>query len=257
MLNWVKKTLEQLFRQIGPPLLVLILAGGGLEAIVRGAQISFTVLPPPSVMVGTLFKYFISDLLGHYLVTLKVIMIGFAVGVPLGIFFAALISEFRILEITFSPYVIIFVTTPLIVLVPLFRMWLGFGSNVRAIVVVLQTIPIVTLNAIAGFTEVERDKLNLMRSLGASRFQAFIKVIFPNALSSVFTGIKLGAIFSTIATVSTGFASAGSGLGSRIVLYSGYVETPLVFACILLIAFTGISLYYTIDFIQNIIVTWS
>ena len=238
---------------IGPPLLVLLLIGGGLEFIVRVFSISHNVLPPTSVILVALGQNF-SSLLPHLLLTLRVLFISFLIGVPVGIILGALLSEFHILEVAFSPYVIVLLTTPLTTVVPLFMMWIGFGAEMRIIIVTMQTIPIVMLNSIAGFQKVEREKLELASSLGGNRIQTFFKIIFPNALPQVFTGAKLGAIFSTIATVSTGVAGAQAGLGNRIVMYAGFVDTDIVYACIILIALIGVTLFYIIENFQNLLV---
>jgi len=238
------------------PIVVFVFLFGGLELAVRGLNISRKILPAPTTMVYALGQYFASDLWFHFLITMKVIAMGFFVGVPLGIIIAAVMSEFRILERTFSPYVILVVTTPLITLVPLFMLWLGFGSNVRALVVIIQTIPIVVLDSLTGFNAVPRERLELMDSLGSNRIQKFFRVTFPNALPQVFDAMKLGAIFATIAAVSTGFAGAKTGLGSRIVLYAGYIETALVYACILLVAGIGVTLYLLLVLIEGLVIDW-
>jgi len=238
------------------PIAVFIILCLGGEIVIRAFNISPHVLPAPSVIFLALWNNFGSVLYPHFLVTLYVILLGFIISVPLGILFAAVLSQFNILNKAFSPYIILLVTTPAITLVPLFMMWLGFGTNVRVIVVVLQAIPIVTLNSITGFNTIEKTKLDLAASMGSNKLQTFIKIIFPNALSNVFTGIKLGAIFATIAAISAEFCGSNSGLGNRVQYYAKYIDTDIVFACILLIAIIGITLYLTITAIQNKVIIW-
>jgi NitT/TauT family transport system permease protein len=183
-------------------------------------------------------------------------MAGFLIGVPLGIGFAAVLSQYQIIEKAFKPYVIFLVTTPMLTLVPLFMMWLGFGSRARILVVILQTIPIVTLNSITGFSSVEKFKLDLARSLGATKRQTFFKIVFPNAMPQVFTGIKLGGIFATIAALGAQFAGAKNGFGNRIIYFSRLIETEISFACIVLVALIGITLFTVISRIERSVVNW-
>ncbi len=238
------------------PLIVLVVLLIGLELIIKAFNISRQVLPAPSAILSVCAKEFKVNIWSHLIVTLKVIITGFIVGVPIGIFCAALLSQFKILEKAFSPYVIMLVTTPFIILVPIFMLWLGFGLNVRILAVILQTIPIVMLNSLSGFNNVEKVKLDLMNSLGATKVQTFIKVIFPNALPQVFTGIKLGGIFSTIAAVSAEFAGAQTGLGNRIMYFSSFIETELAFGCILIIALIGITLFNLTSMVERKIIIW-
>jgi ABC-type nitrate/sulfonate/bicarbonate transport system permease component len=238
------------------PVITFIIIFGGLELIVRGFNISRQILPAPSAIVVALVNNFFSDLGEHFLLTIFEILTGFVVGVPLGIAFAALLSQNKLLLKAFSPYVIFLVTTPMLTLVPLFMMWLGFGGKARILVVILQTIPIVTLNSITGFNSVEKFKLNLARSLGATKNQTFFKVIFPNAMPQVFTGIKLGAIFATIAALGAQFAGARNGLGNRIIYYSRLIQTETAFASIVLVAIIGISMYMIISRVERHVVKW-
>lgn len=244
------------FENIVVPIITFIIIFGGLEIIVRGFNISRQILPAPTSILEALVRYFVSDLGKHFVLTLFEILSGFVIGVPLGIAFAGLLSQNKILLRAFSPYVIFLVTTPMLTLVPLFMMWLGFGSKARILVVILQTIPIVTLNSINGFNSIEKFKLDLARSLGATKNQIFLKIIFPNALPQVFTGIKLGAIFSTVAALGAQFAGAKNGLGNRIIYYSRLIQTETAFASIVLVAIIGISMYTIISKIERNVVIW-
>lgn len=238
------------------PILTFIIIFGGLELIVHVFKISRQILPAPTAIVKALIENFTSDIGKHFLATIYVILAGFLVGVPLGIAFAAMLSQFKLIQTAFSPYVIFLVTTPMLTLVPLFMMWLGFGSEVRIMVVLLQTIPIVTLNSITGFNSVPKFKLDLARSVGATRLQTFFKIIFPNALPQVFTGIKLGGIFATIAAIGAEFSGAKMGLGNRIIYFSRLVETEIAFACIVCVAIIGIVLFNVVARLERSVIKW-
>jgi len=238
------------------PLILLVILYAGLELIIRVANISRFVLPTPSAVVAHTVSSFIDDVLPHFLFTLKVVVVGFIVAIPLGILIAAVFSQFNILVKAISPYIILLVVTPMITLIPLMMLWLGFDPNLRIIVVVVQATPIITLNTLSGFTNVETSKMELAKSIGASRFQTFTKIIFPNSMPQVFTGIKLGCIFSTIGAISADFVAGTVGLGFRIVQYTKYVMTEMVYGCILIVAIIGIALYLCVNFIERRVIVW-
>jgi len=144
----------------------------------------------------------------------------------------------------------------MITIVPLFMLWLGFDPNIRILVVILQAAPIIMLNTLSGFTSVETEKLELMRSMGASRRQTFFKLILPNAMPQVFTGIKLGCIFSTIGAISADFVGGSVGLGFRILQYSGLVMTEMTYGTILIVALIGIILYQLVSFAESKFIVW-
>jgi ABC-type nitrate/sulfonate/bicarbonate transport system permease component len=226
------------------------------EFIVAVSHISRTILPAPHAIFLIMKQNFIRDILPQILFTLRVILTGYVVAIPVGIIIAAICSQFRILIKAASPVIILLVVTPMITMVPLFMLWMGFDYKVRIIVVILQATPIIALNTLSGFQTVENAKLELMRAMGASRMQTFIKLIFPNAMPQVFTGLKLGCIFSTIAAMSADLAAGKQGLGYRIQQYSSLIMTEMAFGTILIVALIGITLFQIVLSIEKRVILW-
>jgi len=227
-----------------------------LELIVYVFNISTWIFPSPTEVFSAFINNLFNLILPHLIITLQEILIGFIIGVPIGIIIAAFISAFKILDKALTPYVILLVTTPLLSLVPLLMVWLGFGMKVKIIAVIIQTFPIVMMNSVTGFNNVDELKLELMTSLGANRLQRFFKVVFPASLPHVFTGIKLGGIFATTTAIATEFIGGNAGIGYLITTSTSYIRTSLAFASILSAAIIGIALYGTISFVEKKIVTW-
>lgn len=238
------------------PLILLILIIGGLELFVKCSGISRTILPAPSAIFAELFKNFGRDIWPQLLFTLKVILTGYVIAIPVGMLIAAVCSQFGIVIKAISPLIILLVVTPMITMVPLFMLWMGFNPSLRIIVVVLQATPIITLNTLTGFSTVETSKLELMRSMGANRIQTFFKLIFPNALPQVFTGLKLGCIFSTIVAMSADLAAGKMGLGYRIQQYSSLIMTEMAYGTIIIVALVGIILFQIVASIEKRIIVW-
>ena len=238
------------------PLLVLAVIVTVCELIATYTDISPYILPKPSdILIGTIAK-FGSDIASHFFFTLRTILIGFAAATIGGMLLAAIFSQFGIVTKAVSPVIIWLVITPMITLVPLLVLWLGYDPNLRVWVVIVQAMPIITLNTLNGFTTVEREKLELAKSVGASRFQRFTKIIFMNAMPQVFTGIKLGCIFATIAALSADFVSGNCGMGFRITQYTKYNLTYLAYGCILLIALIGLTTYSIVSAVERRVVLW-
>ena len=225
------------------------------EAIVKINDIPRWLLPSPSSIVVVMFTKF--DLFApHLLITFQTVLIGFAIAVPVGVLIAALITNFRLVNDSLSPYVILLVTTPLITLVPLLMLWMGYGIEVRIVTVVIQSFAIVNLNACTGFMNVPIIRLELMQSLGANRIQTFFRVILPTAAVDVFTGIRLAAIFATTACITSEYVGGNMGLGSQIIKHSQFLKTTESFACIFFVAVVGITMYVLITFIEKKVVSW-
>lgn len=237
------------------PLVVLAIIYVGLEIGLRVFNVPAYVMPTPTnILIGTIKSFDI--ILPDLLFTIKIICIGFCIAIPAGIVLAALFSQFDIIVKAMQPVVIWLVITPMITLIPLMTLWLGTDPNLRVIVVIIQATPIICLNTLNGFIHVEQEKLEFAKSIGASKFETFIHITFMNALPQVFTGIKLGCIFSTIGAVSADFVSRGMGLGDRIIKFLKYSNFEQSYGCIVLIAIIGISLYTIVSAIEKRIVLW-
>lgn len=250
----IKKKKE--FGILVAPTILLIILLGLWEFGVAVSGISRTVLPAPHAIFSEMSKNFSRDIWPQMLFTLRVILTGYVVAIPLGILIAAICSQFKLLTQALTPLIFLLVVTPMITVVPLLMLWMGFDNKVRIIVVILQATPIILLNTLTGFRTVENSKIELMKSMGATRWQTFIKVIFPNALPQVFTGLKIGCIFSTIAAMSADIAGGKIGLGYRIKEYSGLIMTEMAFGTIIVVALIGIILFEFVAMIERKVIVW-
>ena len=254
-----KKKIDPIY--IIAPIILFCVVITAWEIAVAAYGIPRTILPAPHAILAEMSKNFVRDIWPHFLFTLGVILKGYFIAIPLGIVIAGICSQFRLLIKATTPLIILLVVTPMITMVPLFMGGMGFDDgtriiNVRVIVVILQATPIITLNTMTGFTTTETAKLELMRSMGASRWQTFWKVIFPNALPQVFTGLKIGCIFSTIAAMSADLAAGKIGLGYRIQQYSGLIMTEMAYGTIIIVALIGIVLFQIVVMIERRVIVW-
>jgi ABC-type nitrate/sulfonate/bicarbonate transport system permease component len=127
---------------------------------------------------------------------------------------------------------------------------------VKILAVALQSFTIVMLNCSTGFNNIDPLKLELMKSLGATRMQRLKHVILPSSLPNIFNGMRMSAISASTAALATEFYSSTSGLGARIMHASSYLQTELMFACIVMVAVTGITLYLLPSAIEKLVIRW-
>lgn len=250
------KTQRKNFLNYIGPAIVFVLVYLLLELVISIFRIPKWVLPTPTSIFLTFFAKLGNVIIPNFLITLQEIILGFILGVPIGIILAAFMTQYKIIDKALSPYVILLVTTPLLTLTPLLMIWLGFGMNVKIIAVMIQTFPIVMMNSATGFNNVDDLKLELLTAMGASRSQKFFRVIFPDALPDVFTGIKLGSIFATTTAITTEFVGGNKGLGNLITTATSFIKTNEAFAYIISAAIIGISLYSLISYVEKRIIRW-
>ncbi len=226
-------------------ILLLIAAAviGGLELIVRVFNVPAYTFPAPSEIGESLWRNFRPLYLHHLLVTLKVLIIGYAIGATLGILLAAVITQFPFAEKVVTPYILLLVTTPMIALVPLLVQKMGFGIQPRVIAVALASGPMVMINAATGFRRTDLAKLALARSYGATTLQIFTKVRFPLALPMIIVGLMVGAIFGLLTAVGAEIVGSGEGLGNRLMYYSSRIQMANFWSIIVILATLGILIY--------------
>lgn len=242
-------------KNLAAPIVVLVILVGLLEFIARAFHVNEHILPPPSAWLLDTAMVF-EDIAPHLLFTIKIIVLGFLISVPLGMLIAAVLSQSKLLTAAFSPLILCLVITPMITLIPIMLLWLGTNPDLRLLVIIVQATPIITFNTLNGFCNVEAEKLQLGVSVGATKLQTFLKVTFMNAMPQVFTGIKLGCIFSTIGAISADFVGGIKGMGTRIQFYTGMNATAVSYGCILMVALVGLILYYIVEAVEHRVIIW-
>lgn len=230
-------------REVAAILAVAIVVIGSGELLLRLMQVPQFILPTPSAIAAVFPSPEIATIGEHYAYTLIELISGYAIGASIGLVLAAVITQFPFVEKVITPYILLLVTTPMLALVPLLILNFGFGFAPRIIAVALASGPMVMINAATGFRRVDRMKIALARSCGASTLQIFTKIRIPMAMPMVIVGLMIGAIFGMITAVGAEMSGGGFGLGSRLTTYSSTLRMPEFFACILILAFTGITIY--------------
>jgi NitT/TauT family transport system permease protein len=241
--------------EIGAIALVAVIIVGGTEALIRVLEVPHYIMPPPSQIIAALFTDF-PLLAPHIGVTLAELLIGFSIGASIGFVLAAVITQFPFAEKIIAPYILLLVTTPMIALVPLLILRLGFGLEPRIIAVALASGPMVMINSATGFRRVDLAKIALARSFGASTLQIFLKIRIPMAMPMVIVGLMIGSIFGLLTAVGAEMVGGSSGLGNRLAYYSSLIQMPQFFACILVLATMGISIYVLFFWIGKRWASW-
>jgi NitT/TauT family transport system permease protein len=222
--------------------LIAIIIIGGAEFLLYSFKVPQYVLPRPTQIATALVTEF-PNYWWHLVITLKELLIGFAIGGAIGFILAAVITQFPFVEKVVTPYILLLVTTPMLALVPLLILRFGFGSEPRIIAVALASGPMVMINSATGFRRVDLAKIALARSFGANTLQIFTKIRIPMAMPMIIVGLMVGSIFGLLTTIGAEMVGGAEGLGNRLTYYSSLIRMPQFFAIILILAIIGISIY--------------
>lgn len=225
------------------------------ELGVRLSGIPVWQLPSPSLIVQELVASR-SLLWIHTVVTLQEVILGFIAALFAGIFLAIAISYSKILERSIYPIIIASQTIPIIAIAPLLLIWIGYGILPKIIVVALISFFPITVNTVDGLRSADRDLVNMMRVLGASKLQIFTKLQVPDSLPYLFSGIKVGISISVIGAVIGEWVGASKGLGYLMTYSQPLFLTARVFASILILSVIGVGLFLLASVVERLMLPW-
>jgi ABC-type nitrate/sulfonate/bicarbonate transport system permease component len=232
-----------------PPVLIMAVILGAWELAVHVFKIARWLLPAPSAIVQRFFRT--QDLWYHTGLTLLEAGLGFAISAVLGIALASGIANSRFLERGVFPYVIVSNAIPIIAIVPLLNIWLGFGVATKVVIAAIITFfPIVT-NTTRGLKAADARILDLMHSINATRRQVLLKVQLPTALPFIFAGFKIAASLSLVGAVVGEFYGADRGLGYLVITAATQLRTDLLFVAIFVLAAIGISSFAVFGWLER------
>lgn len=226
------------------------------EAAVRLFNIPQFVIPAPSAIAVALFEQRVA-LASASKATAFEVLFGFVLAALVGIVVALAIVRFERFGKALYPLVVLFQTVPKVALAPIFILWFGYDLAPKIVLIVVIAFFPVAIDMLAGLQSVEPSFVALMRSVGASRGEILRRVRIPHSLPHLMAGLKVAITFSVIGAIVGEFAGASAGLGYVIQFASTQLETPLVFAALIVVSVLGLVFYYLVEFAEYLLVPWS
>ena len=243
-------------------LLLLVVLLGGWELGVRLFHVPKFLIPPVSDIAVALWRGlaaspFAKDSLWyHSAITVAEILLGFFVGSAIGLAIGVVVSQMPRLEAILEPYVSALQSLPKVAVAPIIVVWLGFGISSKVAIICLLTFFPVLVTSIAGFKAVDPDRIDLLRSLSATRWQIFRKAKFPSAVPYIFAGLNMAAAFSVVGAVVGEFVGAQAGLGVLILQMEAQADTGGSFAVCVVLSLIGIVLTAVLRRVQKRVLHW-
>ena len=231
---------------------------GACQAAVAFGLVSRFLIPLPSSVLPALAELVTGGTLGQaILVTVGEAATGFAIAVAIGLTLGTLIAEFRPVERILYPYLVALQTMPKIALAPVLLVWFGFGLGSKiAVAAVISLFPVL-VNTIAGLRNCDAGRLDVLRALGASRWDCFRLVKLPNALPFVFSGLSAAVMFALTGALVGEFVGASAGLGYLIVQANNSMDIPQVFAILLVLVAIGVAAFAAMQTARRKFLFWN
>ena len=215
------------------------------------------IVPSPLATFGRLFdpetaaQY---KWLMHIRATVSEIIIAFSVTALSGITVAILITWSNLLRGVITPVLTLLNSLPKIALAPLFVLWFGYGLVPNIMIAVLIGFFPVIINTAAGLNAVDEDLLDLVRYLHGTKWQIFSKIRIPNSLPYMFAGFRISSTLCVVGVIVGEFVASSKGLGYLIRESQAMIDTPTMFASLILLSILGLSLFGIISALEKVFI---
>lgn len=244
-----RKRLRSTIENLAAPALALALLLAWQIAVPL-FNVSEFVLPTPfDILKRTVTDYRL--LLSHCWVTAAEVVAGFLCAATVGILTALAVFYSRIVERAVYPLLVAMQTVPKVALAPLVILYLGYDWGPKLFLSFLISFFPIVVATVVGLKSLDRGYANLVKSMGASEAQIFLKVRLPAALPSIFGSFKVALSLAVIGAVLGEYVAAERGLGYLQLQANANFDVTLNFAAVFVIALLGVSLYSIILFVEK------
>ncbi len=213
------------------------------------------MLPTP-IDVAKAFAGDFPLLMSNAKVTLLEAFIGLVTGVTVGFVIAVLMDRFDKLYLAFYPLIVISQTIPTVAIAPLLVLWFGYEMLPKVILIVISTFFPMTVSLLDGFRSADKDMINLMRSMGASKMQIFRLIKFPGALGQFFSSLRIAVSYAVVGAVISEWLGGFQGLGVYMTRVKKGFLFDKMFAVIFLISAISLILMWLINMLQKKCMPW-
>lgn len=242
-------------REWAPPAALLALLIAGWEIAARAGWVEDYLLPAPSEVAQALGE----DrrmLLDDAWVTGQEVLLGFALALALGVVIAVGLHLSTTARRTVYPLVVASQAIPILVIAPILVIWFGFGMTPKLIVIALICFFPIVVNTLDGLRAVDPAQVKMLRTLGAGRWATLRRLELPAALPYLLSGAKVAVAVAVIGAVFGELAGADEGLGRLIFLGNNQLETPRVYAGVVILTVMAVGLFALVSLAERAAVPW-
>ncbi len=227
------------------------------EILPRVGVIDPFFLPPLSAVISTIVKMIqTGELFQHLLASLRRTLTGFILGFVFAVTLGLIIGWFSRVERFADILLQAFRQTSALALFPIFILFFGIGEMSKAAIIFWGVQWPILLNTISGVKNIDPLLIKSARSMGASQWTIFRKVVFPASLPSIFTGTRLSATSAVLLLIAAEMVGAKAGLGYMMFEAQQTFQIPRMYAAILIMSIIGFTANYLLVHLENKYSTW-
>ena len=212
---------------------------------------SFITSKPSEIIKTTINLIKTNSLFINIWVTLYETIISFALGTIIGIFIASLLWYFKFLAKVIEPYLTVINSLPKVALGPIIIIWAGAGIESIIVMALLISTIITIINIYQGFISIDNNKIKLMKSFNATKWQFYTKLILPGSFNTIISTLKINISMSLIGIIMGEFLVSKQGIGYLIMYGSQVFNLSLVMTGIFILCVMSACMYYLILYFEK------
>jgi len=188
--------------------------------------------------------------------TLSVLGWGLGLSIVAGVAVGLAMGRSRVVEALLQVPLDALYATPMVALVPVIVLWVGFGPVAKVVVVFLFSVFAILLNTARGVREVDAQLLEVARSYLAGEVGLWKDVVLPSALPYIVTGVRLAVGRALVGVIIAEFYTSIAGLGYVIVTYANTFQTARVFVPVVILMLLGVALTWVLQLVEAWLAPW-
>lgn len=211
----------------------------------------------PAAIIGRLLSWLPTEIFWlHLQVTLIETVVGFVAGTACGVTLGLALGMNRHVADVLDPFIVALYSLPKVALAPLFILWFGIGIFSKIVLVAFGVFFLMFYNTFSGVTSVDRDLIDQLKLMGATRYQIARKVILPATLVWIFTGMKVSVPYALIGAVVGEMLASNRGIGYLVQSSAGQYDTTGVFAALSVLMVISVCIQTLLKHGENLFLHW-
>ena len=250
------KNLSQSQKQIYYPTIYMIIFFLVWEISCFIFKIPVYFLPSPIDIIDA-FREFSEAIIDNSIQTFYTTFVGFGMAIIFGLMIGILIGWSNNIYAGLYPIMVGFNSIPKVAVVPILVLWFGIGDVPAVLTAFLISFFPIVVNVATGLATIEPELEDVLRALGANRYQIMTKVGIPRSLPYFFGSLKIAITLAFVGSVISETVAANSGIGHMMLTAQSNFEVPLVFAGLVALAIEGIGMYAIMALIEKKFTFWA
>ena len=212
---------------------------------------SFLVSKPSAIWELFITYLKNGEIFWHIKISLIETLLGLVIGTLLGLVIAVILWWFPLCSKILDPFLVVLNALPKTALAPIFILWAGAGIKGIVVVAISLSLVVTILSAYNYFSSIDEEKIKMMKTFGANRWQILTKLILPGNIPNILNIIKINIGMSWVGVIVGEFLVSREGIG-YLVVYGGQVfRLDLVMMGVLLLGILALLMYLALNCIEK------